>query len=90
MYKILKKFKPKIFILSIAKLDNSSFKLTYLPNFELINENYKGYFIDELIIRNDFLFKNFNEKDFYKWYGVELDYVGDLLCLYYKNRKINI
>lgn len=86
----LKKDKPKIFILNIVKLDNSNFKITYLPNFELINENYKGYFIDELIVKNDFLFKIFKEKDFYKWYGVELDYAGDILCLHYKNWKINL
>lgn len=90
MLKISKKEKPKIFILSIAKINEYNYKITYLPNFELINENYKGYFISELIVKNDFLFKNFNKKDLNKWYGVEINHVGDILRLYYKKWKINI
>lgn len=90
MFNLFKKNKNKIFLLSIAKIDEFSFKITYLPNVELMNENYKGYFIDEKVIKNDFLFKQISKKDFYRWYGVEIDYVGDLLCLYYKKWKINL
>ena len=82
--------RSKIFILNIAKIDDSNYKITFLPNFNMFNENYKGYFIDEMIVKNDFLFKNFTKKDFKKWYGVGLDYDYKILCLYYKTWKINL
>lgn len=85
-----KKKNKAIFLLSAVKINDSCFKISFIRDFKLLNQNYKGYFIDEKIVNNDFLFITLNEKDFNKWYKVEVDFYGDILYLHYKKRKISL
>ena len=86
---IKKNFK-KIFILGIARLPNNCCKIVYVKNFRLVNLSYKGYFLEEKSLNDNFLLNYFDLNDFNKWYKVEVDNYGDILCLYYKKRKINL
>lgn len=89
--KILKKRDiEKIYLLGIAKLNDFEYKILFIRNFSLINENYKGYFIDSLKLKNNFIFYEFTKKDFNKWYRVEVDLFGNILHLCYKKRKISL
>ena len=78
-----------IFVLSIVKINKTDYKILFVSNRYFENENYKGYFLDNFITKNEILFSIFNEKDFNKWYQVGVDSRGNVLCLYYKQRKID-
>lgn len=78
-----------IFVLSVVKMNKASYKILYINDYFFENENYKGYFLDSFITKNDLLFTTFNENDFNKWYQVGVDARGNILCLYYKQRKID-
>ena len=85
-----KKENETIFLLSITRITDSYFKISFIRDFKMSNQNYKGYFLDNKIVNNDFLFNNFSEEDFNKWYEVDVDYYGDILCLHYKKWKVNL
>lgn len=80
----------KIFLLGIAKVEENQFKMLYFYDFKLINENYKGYFIESKFLFNNYLFNKIEIKDLNKWYKVDTDYYGNILYLYYKKQKIKI
>lgn len=91
--KILKRTKKKdikIFLLGIVKINDFCYKLLYIPEFKLFNNNYKGYFIDEKITENDILFSILKKDDFNKWFNVRFDVDDNLLCLYYKEKCLNL
>ena len=80
----------KIFFLSLVKISEYEYKISFIREFRLENENYKGFYIDSKNIKNNFIFKNFKTNDFNKWYRVEVDLFGDILYLYYKKWKIDL
>ena len=75
--------------MNIVKLDRITFKILYFSNLYFENENYKGYFLESCISYSSSLYKLFKEEDFNKWYYVEVNFHGDILCLYYAKRKID-
>ena len=77
-------------MLGLAKISDLEYKLIYIPEFKLFNSNYKGYFIDEKITNNNLLFKVIDKNDFNKWYKVDLDIYDNLLCIYYKEKRLNL
>lgn len=87
---IIKNKENKIFIIGIAKLEKGILKLAFIRDFQMINDNYKGLFVEEITTSNCELFDKLNKKSFNRWYRTEVDLFGNILCLYIKKRKINI
>lgn len=91
MIKIFSKNRQeKVFFLGLVKISEYEYKMLFIRDFRLKNENYKGFYIDSKKIKNDFIFKNFKINDFNKWYRVEVDLFGDILYLHYKKWKIDL
>lgn len=69
----------KIFIVSIVILDNYKYKITYLLEYMLESDYYKGLFEYSYISSNlDLLLKI----KVGKWNRVKLDSVGNIVCVY--------
>lgn len=84
------KIDQKIFLISAVLLDNLTFKLTYAINLNSESEEYKGLFIDSINSKNINFFNLLTYKSFTKWYKAEFGFRNELLCIYYKKRKISI
>ena len=85
-----KYYTRKIFILSIVKQLNKDLKITYIYDKTILCDDYKGYFIDKATTTNYRLLDLIDNKFLKKWHRVEVDFCGNVLYLYYKNKQINL
>lgn len=69
----------KIYILSIAKVNNFEIKVKYVLKPIIYDENYKGYFIIDSYLKN---IEIFNKLKIGKWLKVDLDDKFNIICVF--------